>query len=127
MITTLHRHEVSKGLQVLWILPHPLESCEVGVERFLEDGSFVGGNILVLGFLEEIWNGLSDRSWDVMPDLSSAVLKRPLVDLGLHMYYRSGYVGICEEGAVAIGRELIYPSLLDHAESRQRAQDVSYR
>jgi hypothetical protein len=76
MITTLHRHEVSKGLQVLWILPHPLESCEVGVERFLEDGSFVGGDVLVLGFLEEVWNGLSDRSGDVMPDINSAALKR---------------------------------------------------
>jgi hypothetical protein len=127
MITTLHRHEVSKALHVFWMLIHPFERREVGVERFLEGGIFVGGDVLVLLFLEKIWKGLSDRSGYVKPEIRSAALKRPLIDLGLHLGYRSGCIWICEEFSEAIGCELILSSLLDHAESCLRSQNAFYR
>ena len=72
------------------MLRHPFESCKLGIERFLEDGIIVGGNVLVLSFLEEIWKGLGDYSEAVKPKIRSTARQRPLIDLRLHVNYRFG-------------------------------------
>lgn len=51
-------YQVVQVFYVFWVLRYLFKECQISVEGFLEDGLFVGGDVLVFGFGEKVGYGL---------------------------------------------------------------------
>lgn len=76
IVTALQGHEMSEASHMVWMLGHPFESADVGVERFLKDGVISGGDVLILFLLDETCEGLIDIAEVVIPGIHSVVLRQ---------------------------------------------------